>query len=84
MKQLSGRRLFILCWLPFALALIDSYIVLNAATGMMPWEPAFYSFYPMTFFFVGFALYSTQRELRDIRDELVALRTTRIAEHAAA
>lgn len=37
------------------------------------WEPAFYSFLPMCFFFVSLAMFLNRREIRQLRDEVANL-----------
>ena len=50
-----------------------------ARSDLKDWEPAFYSFLPMCFFFVGLAIVVTRqerrREIRERRDTIAKLRT---------
>jgi len=72
MKKLSE---FALPWLPFAYAVYLCYSALShiAPSEMKPWEPAYYSFLPMTFFFVGVAVYYMQRQIRELRGTIAKL-----------
>jgi hypothetical protein len=49
-----------------------------ARPDLKDWEPAFYSFLPMCFFFVGWAIFvsrqETRREIRELRDTIAKLR----------
>ena len=60
---------------PFALAVFLGQMALsNHAPGaMQPWEPAFYNFLPMCFFFVGALIYQMGREIRTLRGAVAQL-----------
>jgi len=66
---LEHAKDIVLCGVPFAFAIYLCALPLNqiAPTGLKYWEPAFYSFLPMCFFFVGAATYLGRRELRELR-----------------
>lgn len=64
-------------WIPFASAMALCYIVSSGfGPGMRSWEPAFYSFLPMCFFFVGVNLHMMGRELRSLREKVARLEET--------
>jgi hypothetical protein len=60
----------VLCWLPFAFALSLSHSTLShmVRADLRDWEPAFYSFFPMCFFFTGLASFLNRLEIRKLRD----------------
>jgi len=62
-------------WLPFAFAIFLGRLALsNHAPGdMKVWEPAFYNFLPMCFFFVGVLTYRMRREIVDLRGAVARL-----------
>jgi hypothetical protein len=65
----------IIDWIPFAFAVYLCYSTLDhASRDLKWWEPAFYSFLPMCFFFVGFVLYVTRGEVRELRRTVAELR----------
>jgi hypothetical protein len=67
----------VLSALPLAFATYLSYSTLFhlARTNLKEWEPAFYSFLPMCFFFVGLGLFISRREIRQLRDTIAKLST---------
>ena len=62
----------VLSWLPFALAVSLSHSTLShiARTDLKDWEPAFYSFLPMCFFFGGLVSFVNRLEIRKLRDTI--------------
>ena len=72
MKNISE---FLGPWIPFVFAVYLCYSTLFrvAQTDVKSWEPAFYSFLPMTFFFVGTAIFHLWREVRALRSTVAAL-----------
>jgi hypothetical protein len=72
MKRL---RDFLLPWLPFAFAAYLCYSTLFriAQSEAKSWEPAFYAFLPMVFFFVGAVIYQLQRQIRELRATVAKL-----------
>jgi TRAP-type C4-dicarboxylate transport system permease small subunit len=77
---------FLLPWLPFAYAVYLCYSTLwhIARSDLKAWEPAFYSYLPMSFFFVGAVVYSMQREIRELRGSIAKLQAAEPGERAAA
>ena len=64
----------LIAWLPFAFAVGLSFLVLSSLRQDMKfWEPAFYSFLPMCFFFGAFALHRTMKEVRELREKVAQL-----------
>ena len=61
--------------IPFAFAVyLGRVAISNHAPGaMQPWEPAFYNFLPMCFFFVGALIYQMGREIRELRGAVTQL-----------
>ena len=67
-------------WNPFAFCAFISFIVLftplfapvRLDAGW--WRPVFFAFLPMCFFFVGSATSQMQREIRDLRKQVLQLR----------
>lgn len=63
--------------LAFATYLSWSTLFRNAHTDVKNWEPTFYSFLPMCFFFVGLAIFvsrrDSRREIRELRDTIAKL-----------
>jgi len=72
MKKVSR---FVLPWLAFISALYLCYSTLSRIPPSQThyWEPAFYSFLPMCFFFAGAAIYVMGREIRELRQKVVEL-----------
>ena len=67
---------FALLWVPFVYALLlCNFALSRTAPGemMRTWEPAFYSFLPMSFFFAGVVMYYLQREIHDLRNTVQKL-----------
>jgi hypothetical protein len=64
--------------LAFATLLCNSTLSHIARSDLKDWEPAFYSFLPASFFFVGLAIflnrYQSRREIRELRDTIAKLR----------
>ncbi len=62
-------------WLPFAFAAYLCYSALWRLSGsdMKVWEPVFYSFLPMCFFFGGVITFRMEREIRELRDVVAKL-----------
>jgi uncharacterized membrane protein len=76
---------FLLPWMPFAFAvyLCNSTLSHIATSEMKVWEPAFYSFLPMAFFFVGAVVYLMQREIRELRGIIAKLQAAAPSGHVA-
>jgi hypothetical protein len=70
----------VLSALPFAFAMYLSYSTLShlVRTNLKEWEPAFYSFLPMCFFFVGLSVFISRREIRELRDKIARLGTSAV------
>jgi hypothetical protein len=68
----------LLCALPFFSAFSLSNTVMRSLSesegSMQLWEPAFYSFFPMPFFFVGVVLVYLLLEVRKLRSEMEVMR----------
>lgn len=66
---------FLMPWVPFAFAVYLCHSTLSniAPAELKSWEPAFYSFLPMAFFFVGAVVNFMQREIRDLRAAIAKL-----------
>ena len=63
-------------WIPAAFCAFISLIALFASVGSPDsgwWQPAFFAFLPMCFFFVGAATTQMHRELRGLRQRLTEL-----------
>jgi hypothetical protein len=77
LKEAQMKRIgeFLLPWIPFVFAIYVCYSTLSliAPTDLKSWEPAFYSFLPMSFFFVGAAIHYLWREVRSLRSTIAAL-----------
>lgn len=73
-------------WLPFAFAAYLCYSTLAnlAASDMKWWQPAFYSFLPMCFFFSGLITFRMEREVRALRDAVAKLQANGTAGTVAA
>jgi hypothetical protein len=73
-------------WLPFAFAVFLCYSALWRLSGsdIKAWEPAFYSFLPMCFFFVGAITFRMEREIRELRDAVASLKANETSSNAAA
>lgn len=76
---------FMLPWLPFVSALYLCYSTLShiAPSELKVWEPAFYSFLPMAFFFVGAGVHYMQREIRELRSTVARLQAAGQGEQVA-
>jgi hypothetical protein len=84
-KALSVANDVVLCWLPFAATTYLCTIPFERADpGMRYWEPAFYSFLPMGFFFVGAVAFLGRREIRELRTKLNGLRSDLPVQHGEA
>jgi hypothetical protein len=75
MKQTLGH------WIPAAFCAFISLIALFASSGPDAgwWRPTFFAFLPMCFFFVGTATSQMQREIRELRKQVVELQAKRVA-----
>ena len=75
MKQTVGP------WIPAAFCAFISFIALFASNGPDAgwWRPTFFAFLPMCFFFVGAATSQMQREIRELRKQVVELQEKRVA-----
>jgi hypothetical protein len=65
-------------WTPAAFCAFICFLALFAAphTGNVEWwKPAFLSFLPMCFFFVGAATWQMQTEIRELRKQVVDLQS---------
>ncbi len=62
-------------WLSFVAALAVSLTTLShiGRSDLKDWEPAFYSFLPMVFFFVGWSIFLGRREIRDLREKVTRI-----------
>jgi hypothetical protein len=63
---------------PWAPSVFATYICLSTLSHIAPadakyWEPAFYSFLPMSFVFVSIVIFLLQREVRELRSTVTAL-----------
>lgn len=67
MKKISRFLYAVLFWLPFAFAVFLSWEMLSNREAAWP---AFYSFLPMTFFFVGVAFMELAARIRRIENRL--------------
>jgi hypothetical protein len=79
MKKLWGiAQDIVFSWLPFAFATYLSHSTLShiSPRDLREWEPAFYSFLPMCFFFAGVVGFANRMEIRKLRDTVAALRAT--------
>jgi hypothetical protein len=67
-------------WIPAAFCAFISLIALFASSGSSAewWRPAFFAFLPMCFFFVGAGTSRMQREIRDLRTQIVELQGKRV------
>jgi hypothetical protein len=67
-------------WIPFAFCTFLSLGALSMQIGSDSgaWKPAFYSFLPMCFFFVGAATSRMQREISELRKQLTELQQERV------
>jgi hypothetical protein len=72
-------------WLPFAFAAYLCYSALwrLAASDTKTWDPAFYSFLPICFLFVGVITFRMEREIRELRGVVVKLQATRTTGNVA-
>jgi hypothetical protein len=63
-------------WIPAAFCAFLSLLALFGSTVSESkwWQPAFFAFLPMCFFFVGAATSQMQREIRDLRKQVLQLR----------
>lgn len=77
MKKLWGITWDVIgSWLPFAFAMFLSHLTLShfaRADLIRSWEPAFYSFLPMCFFFVGVVVFVSLRQIRELREAIAKL-----------
>jgi hypothetical protein len=66
---------FVLPWLAFIYAVYLCYSTLGRIPPSQAqyWEPAFYSFLPMCFFFAGTAIYVMGRDIRELRKKIAEL-----------
>jgi hypothetical protein len=67
-------------WIPAAFCAFLSLLALSMQTGSDSgaWKPAFYSFLPMCFFFVGAVTSQMQREIRELRKQLTELQQKQV------
>lgn len=74
-KALQLAQDIVLGWLPFSFAMYLSHSTLAhiAPSDLEDWEPAFYSFLPMCFFFVGMIVVVLRHEIRELRDAIAKL-----------
>ena len=74
MKQTLGH------WTPVAFCAFISLTALFASprSDVGWWRPAFFAFLPMCFFFVGAGTSGMQREIRDLRKQIVELQEKRV------
>jgi hypothetical protein len=63
-------------WIPFAFATWVSFGIMREFPigTIQPWDPAFFSAFPLVFFFLGFILLNFQLEIRKLRREVDQLR----------
>ena len=73
MKQKLGH------WIPAAFCAFISLTALFASSRSEEWwRPAFFAFLPMCFFFVGAATSGMQREIRELRKQILVLQEQRV------
>jgi hypothetical protein len=72
---MKKAALFMLPWLAFVSALYLCYSTLEhiPPSRARYWEPAFYSFLPMCFFFAGAAIYVMGRDIRELKKKIAEL-----------
>ncbi|HLX94234.1 MAG TPA: hypothetical protein VKU37_00660 [Verrucomicrobiae bacterium] len=80
MKQKIGH------WLPLAFCVFLSFICLAAFLSRYPdaWIIPFLCFLPMCFCFVATVTSNLQREIRELREQVVKLQGKRVGSHDAA
>lgn len=68
-------------WIPAAFCGFVSLIALfgSATLDGRWWQPTFFAFLPMCFFFVGSSMTQMQRELRELRQRLSELEQKKLA-----
>jgi len=64
------RNLSIIHWLPTAFCAYISFTALTRSTDGQWWTPAFFSFLPMCFFYVGAITSQMSKEIRDLKKQL--------------
>jgi hypothetical protein len=66
----------LISWLSFVAAIYVSLTTLShiARADLKDWQPAFYSFLPMVFFFVGWGIFMNRREIRNLRETITSFR----------
>jgi hypothetical protein len=75
-------RELISTWTPFVFVVALTQIVLYHMSGQVrDWEPAFYSFLPLAFFFVAIRTHRMEGELRDIRKRVALLQGGSVGPH---
>lgn len=62
-------------WIPaiFCAFLCLMALSMQIGSDSFAWKPAFYSFLPMCFFFMGMATSNLQREIRELRQRVSEL-----------
>jgi hypothetical protein len=73
-------------WTPAAFCALISFTALSASSSPDAgwWKPAFFSFLPMCFFFVGSATWQMQKEIHELRKQVTDLQDRQVSSHAAA
>lgn len=66
-------------WMPAAFCAFLSLmaLALQTVSDSRAWQPAFFSFLPMCFFFVGATTSHMQREIQELRKQLTDLQEKR-------
>ena len=67
-------------WIPAVFCAFLSLLALTMQIGSdsSAWKPAFYSFLPMCFFFVGVVTFQMRSEIRELRNQVAELQQKRI------
>ena len=67
-------------WLPAIFCAFLSLLALSMQIGSdsSAWKPAFYSFLPMCFFFVGLVTLQMQREIRELKTKMAEVHDKRV------
>lgn len=73
-------------WTPAAFCAFISFNALSASGSSDAgwWKPAFFSFLPMCFFFVGSATWQMQKEIRELRKQVTDLQDKQVSSHVVA
>jgi len=68
-------------WIPAVFCAILSFMALFGSIAFegRVWEPAFFSFLPMCFFFVGATISEMRRDIRELTKQVSELREKRVS-----